>query len=79
MESNPFKCEKILQLFGYDYYDRCRTRRDPYYRWEYLIHEKNIGIAVFDYDGDRLGHICNARYSIVDEKKWLLSKLKYGF
>ena len=33
MESNPFKCEKILQLFGYDYYNRIRAGRDPYYRW----------------------------------------------
>ena len=37
-------------------------------RWKYFIEKKDLGIE-YNYA---------ANYSIVDEKKWLLSKLKYG-
>jgi len=36
-----------------------------------FIKRKNMGIISIDLTGDF--------YKVVDEKKWLLSKLKYGF
>lgn len=78
MDSDIFLSEKIYSLFKQEYYDYVLEKRDPYFQWETHIHNKNIGVSVYDYNHDRLGHIANARYIVKDEKKWLLTKLKYG-
>jgi hypothetical protein len=39
------------------------------WNWDKFIENKDLGIM----------HFVDDEYEIIDEKKWLLSKLKYGF
>lgn len=45
-----------------------------YSNWDDLIKSKDLGI-IFIEVGQGLSH----NYKIVDKKKWILNKIKYGF
>lgn len=56
--------EKLLDIFYYKEF-----LKHPIYknRWSKFIESKDLGIILSD-----------RNYEVVDEKKWLLTRLKYG-
>jgi hypothetical protein len=59
-----FKDKKVYFAFRNDYLTHKSSS------WNFFIEDLNIGIICLDYYKDL--------YKIVDEKKWLLTKIKYG-
>ena len=51
-----------------DIYYNCETRYSITLGWQGFVKEQDIGLQYLSYD----------RYKITDEKKWLLTKIKYG-
>jgi hypothetical protein len=47
-----------------------------YIGWDRFIKSKDLGLTVTNLAVEKFSK-CN--YIVVDEKKWLLAKLKYGF
>ena len=78
MESKKFSNDQIYIQLSSDYY-----KHSQIHTWEHFIREKDIGVEVIC-EGEDWG-ICEGEgwgnffeYIVTDEKKWLLSKLKYG-
>lgn len=69
MESKKVSNNKIFQQFAYNYRD------SPIQCWTDFIIEQDIGIEAI---GDKVYYIWEYEYIVTDEKKWFLSKLKYG-
>ena len=64
MDSNVIENENIYKILYSEYtVSECN--------YALFIERKDMGIISIDLTGDF--------YKVVDEKKWLLSKLKYGF
>ena len=49
-------------------------RHDIFHNWKAFIESKNIGLL---YIND--GILEHDKYRIIDEKLWMLAKIKYGF
>ena len=67
--------EKIYKAFADEYH--CSAEYMCNKNWKKFIHNKDIGII----DITQLVYLQASRvskYLIVDEKKWLLAKIKYG-
>lgn len=58
----------LFELFRKEFYDI----KNPYKDWCEFIKHKDIGIE-YDYT-----HHHYDRYHIIDERKWSLTRLKYG-
>jgi len=69
LNENLFVDSNILTVLFDDY----RSRHPHFPAWDDYIKSKNLGIIVMECAGS------NSVYRIVDEKKWLLTKIKYGF
>lgn len=55
----------LLRLFFDDFYEH---RRNPDLKnWAEFVKSRDIGVEVHNY-----------HYRVVDEKKWLLARIKYG-
>jgi hypothetical protein len=63
MDSNVIENENIYNILYYEY------ALSNINAWSKFIKSKDLGIM----------HFVDDEYEIIDEKKWLLSKLKYGF
>ncbi len=68
MESKIFINGLIAEKFGSEYI----RKKTPYF-WVEFIETKDLGIINLPAYGSM------HTYKIVDEKKWLLNKIKYGF
>ena len=62
---------KIYQQFSYDYY-----KYSPNHPWKDFIIKQDIGIEVVTCVEQN--YAWEFEYVVTDEKKWFLSKLKYG-
>ena len=69
MESKKVSNNKIFQQFAYNYRD------SPIQCWTDFIIEQDIGVTCI---GESEMYSWEYEYIVTDEKKWLLSKLKYG-
>jgi FMN-dependent NADH-azoreductase len=63
MDSDTFYTSEIYHKFKYEW---------TTHTWSEFIESKDLGIEYLD-------HLDQNLYKIVDEKKWLLAKIKYGF
>jgi len=72
MESKIFINGLIAEKFGSEYVSEYVRNRTPYF-WVEFIETKDLGIIHLPAYGSM------HTYKIIDEKKWLLSKLKYNF
>jgi|LakMenEpi03Aug12_release.lakeMendotaPanAssembly.Ray.scaffolds.fasta_scaffold709228_2 hypothetical protein len=70
MDYKPFKSELIYFTFFEEYL----TSR--YLGWDSFIKSKDFGILVFKMEFETF---MKSEYIVVDEKKWLVAKIKYGF
>jgi hypothetical protein len=73
MDSKLFFSEDIWDRFQHEYY-----AKQPYTGrggWKLFISNKDLGIRYTPSYTLDLIHV----YEVVDEQKWLLTKLKYGF
>lgn len=69
MESKTIKCPTIYHTFKHEFF--CEQPQQNFlYEFSKFINSKDLGIISIDY-------IYNI-YEIVDEKKWLMAKIKYG-
>ncbi len=70
MASNLFRDETkcIYNTLSQEYKEKYLTYK--YNFWFLFIKEKDLGI---------IPTMSTTRYKIIDESKWLLTKLKYGF
>lgn len=64
MESNSFINATIYIHFRNEYFSNKNNL------WKTFIDSKDLGVICLSY--------LNDEYRIVDEKKWLLAKIKYG-
>lgn len=60
---------KIYELFWNEW------SVNNYSNWDDLIKSKDLGIIFIEVGQGLISH----NYKIVDEKKWVLNKIKYGF
>lgn len=73
------KTQKIYKHFCRDWISRNRTKvkkiikKNPI-SWKTYISKKNLGIVV-----EQINHTDTFHYKVIDEKKWTLTKIKYGF
>lgn len=65
MESNIVKCYEIFHIFRHEYINIPQKSS-----FKDFLDTKDLGVSVVDFAHDF--------YEITDEKKWLLSKIKYG-
>ncbi len=65
MESNSFINSNIYIHFRNEYFSNKNNI------WNNFIESKDLGVICLSYLKDE--------YRIVDEKKWLINKIKYGF
>lgn len=74
MDSKIFFSEDIWDRFQHEYYadQPCSGRGSG---WKLFISNKDLGIRYSPSYTLDLIHV----YEVVDEQKWLLTKLKYGF
>lgn len=72
MDSNIFITDTIYLRFQ-DEYHSSNNHLMGYIKF---IKSKNLGIECIDIN---IGGGLLDRYKIVDEKKWLINKIKYGF
>ncbi len=72
MDSNTFECEKIYQTLKTEFIDWI-TSPDFHSApsWGEFILRKDLGLIYVDSRHET--------YTIINEKKWLLAKIKYGF
>jgi hypothetical protein len=68
MDSDILKNDLIYENLKDEF--RFKLQREPYINWLTFIKSKDLGI-VFNNNTDE--------YKIIDEKKWALNKIKYGF
>lgn len=68
MASKYFFNKNILKTFRLEYMLESKLSS-----WKKFIESKDLGIICVSYSS------LDDEYEIIDEKKWLLSKLKYGF
>jgi hypothetical protein len=73
MDSKLFFSEDIWDMFQHEYYNQSHTERGS--GWKLFISNKDLGIRYAPSYTQDLIHV----YEVMDEQKWLLSKLKYGF
>ena len=66
MESDTFINATIYNRFRNEYYSNKNNNI-----WNIFIESKDLGVICLSYLKDE--------YRIVDEKKWLINKIKYGF
>jgi hypothetical protein len=78
LDNNTFHCENIWTHFShseiwenYRDYNYNTTKLDTQNIWFKFIVHLNIGIKCLKWTTDY--------YQITDERKWLLTKIKYGF
>ena len=64
MDSDTFINKDIYHKFGDEYW------RTPHIQYDELIESKNLGIICVD--------VITHLYRVIDAKKWLLTKIKYG-
>jgi len=69
MASKKFTNAKIYQQFAFNYRD------SPIECWTDFIIEQGIGVTCI---GEAENYSWEFEYIVTDEKKWFLSKLKYG-
>ena len=69
MESKTIKCPTIYLTFKSEFFCE-QPQQNILYEFSKFINSKDLGVISTDYINDI--------YEIVDEKKWLFSKLKYG-
>jgi hypothetical protein len=65
MDFDIFHNRDIYHKFRNEYWET------PYIQYDELIESKNLGIICLDSIKDL--------YKVIDEKKWALNKIKYGF
>lgn len=70
MDYKPFKSELIYFTFFEEYLT------SKYLGWDGFIKSKDFGILVFKMEFETF---MKSEYIVVDEKKWLVAKIKYGF
>lgn len=68
MEFNPVKIYNAFHTEWLDIYLKCPD-------WVIFIESKDLGIKCIE----SCQFSQDDKYEIVDEKKWLLNKIKYGF
>ncbi len=68
MDSDILKNDLIYENLKDEF--RFKLQREPYINWLTFIKSKDLGID-FNNNTDE--------YKIIDEKKWALNKIKYGF
>ncbi len=69
MDSKLFRCDKIYDVLEKEYFDFAGAPV-PLNSYSRFIKHKDMGIL----------YIQNSySYKVVDHKKWMLAKLKYGF
>jgi hypothetical protein len=66
MEFEDFK-NKIYTCFVEEF--TLHFKNKGYIWWHQYLNNLNLGII----------HIAYTRYKVIDEKKWTLNKIKYGF
>ena len=71
MDSDTFITDTIYEKFQYEYHNSNNIHRG----YIKFIKSKNLGIECIDIN---IGSQLLDRYKIVDEKKWLINKIKYG-
>jgi|LakMenE01Jun11ns_1017448.scaffolds.fasta_scaffold7272444_1 hypothetical protein len=81
MDSNTFKCEKIYEMFKRKWIISfslkiwelfcCHGEESVNQLWKNYINALDLGIVSVSFYEDT--------YKIIDEKKWIFSKIKYGF
>jgi len=69
MGFKKFTNHKIYQQFAFNYRD------SPIECWTDFIIEQDIGVTCI---GESEMYSWEFEYIVIDEKKWFLSKLKYG-
>lgn len=69
MESKKFDNFKIYEQFKFEYRD------SAIYSWKDFVIEKDIGV---DCIGEEGGYAWEFEYTVTDEQKWFLAKIKYG-
>ena len=69
MGSKTIKCPTIYLTFRSEFFCE-QPQQNILYEFSEFINSKNLGVISIDYIYDI--------YKIVDEKKWILTKLKYG-
>ena len=68
MDSDILKNDLIYENLKDEF--RFKLQREPYINWLTFIKSKDLGI-VFNNNTNE--------YKIIDQKKWALNKIKYGF
>jgi hypothetical protein len=72
MDSNTFKCEKIYEMFKRKWINIHSNGEESVNQlWKNYINALDLGIVSVSFYEDT--------YKIIDEKKWIFSKIKYGF
>jgi hypothetical protein len=69
MEFEEFENTKIFETLKDEFY-----RANPYVNWRDFIDAKDLGVVV-SHKNNQLYYV----YIVLDEKKWLINKIKYGF
>jgi predicted protein tyrosine phosphatase len=64
MDSKFFNWSKIFDIFEKEY------QKSDIRLWRDFLRSKDLGIICIDFFNDR--------YIVTDEKKWTLTKIKYG-
>ena len=65
--------EMVYQTFMAEY--RCSPSYNKGFGWKVFLENKNLGIEHHPDHYDMRG---TSLYKIVDEKKWMLTRIKYG-
>ena len=73
MESNTFSSPKIFRVFGLEWETVLLSERLNI-DWAEFVERKGLGIRA---KGDKWYEV--GIYEVTDEKKWIFTKLKYGF
>ena len=69
MDSKTIKCFSLYEKFKREFL--CEQPQQNFlYEFSKFINRKDLGVISIDYINDI--------YEIVDERKWVLTKLKYG-
>ena len=73
----------IWNTLYFEYYrfqEEMYKKHDKLILWPEFLQNINAGIEVKGYKYNNPDHpILPIKYKIIDEKKWLLTKIKYGF
>jgi|688.fasta_scaffold1370036_3 hypothetical protein len=72
MDSNTFECEKIYEIFKREWITS--PNFNSISSWKLFIQYLDLGIECTS-----VRIFQNDEYKIVDEKKWTINKIKYGF